>query len=172
MLYEQGLLDALEDLQSQEWEGEVWRFVLGDKDPLQPNTRGARWNPPDTAALYASLQKLTVLAELDHIRSLQVPEPRREQFVLHKIRTRVTRLVDLTDPFLLKSLGVGETQLSSDDQSACRQVGGASAWLGYDGILVPSARADGANLVVFVNVQHPDLPLEPIVSEPAREISN
>ena len=165
MLFDQDLLDALENLESQPWEGQAWRFVLGDTDPFQPNTRGARWNPPDTAALYTSLERTTVLAELDHVRHLQTPALRRELFVVHTIRTRVTRMLDLTDRTLLHTLGVGDAELSSDDRTPCRRVGGAAAWLGHDGILVPSARADGANLVVFVNLQKPDLPLELIGSE-------
>lgn len=165
MLYDQDLLDALESLEPKQWEGEAWRFVLGDTDPFQPNTRGARWNPPDTAALYTSLERATVLAELDHVRELQTPALRRELFFLHNIRTRLTKMLDLTDRTLLATLGVGDTELSSDDQTFCRRVGGAAAWLGYDGILVPSARADGENLVVFVNIQKPDLPLEIIASE-------
>ena len=165
MLFDQDLLDALERLEAQSWEGEALRFVLGDTDPFQPNTRGARWNPPDTAALYTSLERTTVLAELDHVRYLQTPVLRRELFALHMIRTRVTKMLDLTDRALLGALGVGEAELSSDDQTECRRVGGAAAWLGHDGILVPSARADGMNLVVFVDTQHPDLPLELVSSE-------
>ena len=34
---------------------------------------------------------------------------------------------------------------------ACQAVGGAVAWLGYDGLLVPSARADGSNIVILVD---------------------
>lgn len=165
MLFDQDLLDALEALDPQSWEGNAWRFVLGDTDPFQPNTRGARWNPPDTAALYTSLTRATVLAELDHVRELQTPALRRELFVLHKIRTHLTKMLDLTDRTLLETLGVGNAELASDDHAFCRRVGGAAAWLGYDGILVPSARSDGANLVVFVNMQQPDLPLDLINSE-------
>ncbi len=165
MLYDQDLLDALESLEAQSWEGEAWRFVLGDTDPFQPNTRGARWNPPDTAALYTSLERSTVLAELDHVRHLQTPPLRKELFVLHTIRTRVTKMLDLSDRDLLVTLGVRDSELSSDDQTPCRRVGGAAAWLGHDGILVPSARTEGMNLVVFVNVQQLDSPLELISSE-------
>lgn len=30
------------------------------------------------------------------------------------------------------------------------------AWLGYDGIIVPSARADGGNVVILVDSVAPD----------------
>lgn len=78
-------------------------------------------------------------------------------------------MLDLKDQSVLKSLGVGDAELVADDQLACRRVGGAAAWLGYDGILVPSARVAGVNLVVFVNAQEPDLPLDTVGSEPAQE---
>ncbi len=69
----------------------------------------------------------------------------------------------------MESLGVGGAELLSDEQVAFGRVGSAGAWLGYDGILVPSAHAPGVNLVVFVNVQEPDLPLEPVSHQSAGE---
>lgn len=58
---------------------------------------------------------------------------------------------------------------SAPDCRAIRKVGGAAAWLGNDSILVPSARAEGVNFVVFVDVQEPDLLLDLINSEPVEE---
>jgi hypothetical protein len=42
--------------------------------------------------------------------------------------------------------------LKSDDFTACRPIGGAMAWLGYDGLLRPSARAPGTNIVLVDNL--------------------
>lgn len=160
MIFDQQLLDALERIQPETWEGEVWRVVVGERDPLLANRTGARWNPPDTAALYTSLDRATVHAEMDHLRNLQTPPVRRSLYRLHRIRLRVDKMLDLRDRRLLESLGVGEEELASDDPTACRQVGGAAAWLGCDAILVPSTRGAGDNLVVFVDQQDPDAPLE------------
>jgi hypothetical protein len=38
----------------------------------------------------------------------------------------------------------------------CQQVGGAAAWLARDGLLVPSARSDAANVVIFATNRLPD----------------
>jgi RES domain-containing protein len=74
-------------------------------------------------------------------------------------------MLDLREPSLLRSLGVGDTELGSDDHTACRKVGGAAAWLGYDAILVPSARGAGDNLIIFIDKQEPDALLEVLDSQ-------
>jgi RES domain-containing protein len=135
MIFDQDLLDALEDLPPEPWEGEVWRVVLGVRDPTVENRRGARWNPPETSALYTSLDKATVLAELDHMRTIQTPPLRRSQYTLHRVRVRVDRMLDLTDRKLLESFGIGHHELASDDHSACRTVGGAPLGWGSTGSL-------------------------------------
>lgn len=169
MIFAQSVLDALEAISTEAWEGEVWRVVFGLRSPLLANTTGARWNPPDVAALYTSLDRNTVLAELDHLRGIQTPATRRSAYRLHRVRVRVDHLVDLRDITLLRSMGVDEERLVADDHAACQQVGGAAAWLGRDGILVPSARGVGDNLVIFVNRQAPDAALELLETNPLSE---
>lgn len=169
MIFDQSVLDPLEAVARESWEGDVWRVVFGSRSPLLANTTGARWNPPDTAALYTSLERDTLLAELDHLRSIQTPLTRRSAYRLHRIHVRVDRLLDLRDRSLLASMGIGADDLVGDDHAACQEVGGAAAWLGCDGILVPSARAKGDNLVIFVNQQEPDAALDVIDS---REIAD
>jgi RES domain-containing protein len=70
------------------------------------------------------------------------------------------RVVDLTDRSVLGRLGVGDVELAEVGQEACRTVGGAAHWLESDGILVPSARGEGNNLVTFPDRSDPDAPLE------------
>lgn len=165
MIFEQEVLDALEKLNQEAWEGEVWRFVARGRNPLLANRTGARWSPPGTAALYTSLERGTVLAELDHLRNLQTPPVRRSAFRLYRVRVQVESILILTNQAVLGTLGLDEQQVASDDMNACQSVGGAAAWLGRDAILVPSARADGSNLVVFVDNQQPDAVLEPVEEE-------
>ena len=62
-------------------------------------------------------------------------------------------------------IGISERELTSLDHRVCQTVGGAFEWLGNDGLLVPSARADGANLVIFPNRQRSDYEFRVIDSE-------
>jgi hypothetical protein len=83
-----------------------------------------------------ALERATALAEGDHLIAMQ-PVP----------------------------LGIDEWALAGPDDTASRKVGHAVAWLGHDGLIIPSARANGLNLVVFVNNQDVHTELEAVDSE-------
>lgn len=51
----------------------VYRHMLADIPPDRANTRGARWNPPDIAAIYTSFERETALAEAEYYLSLNTP---------------------------------------------------------------------------------------------------
>jgi len=64
----------------------------------------------------------------------------------------VARVVDLTATGTLDAVGLNSHDLTGDNLTACQNVGGAAAWLDYGGLLVPSVRRPGTNLVVLVGV--------------------
>ena len=161
---EKALVDRLQRLAPAPWQGIVYRHMLGDREPLLPNTRGARWNPPGVDTLYTSLERATALAEGDHLIAMQ-PVPLRVKRVLHRIRVTLRSVLDLSEATLLRELGVDERALADPDHSACRTVGHAVHWLEHDGLIIPSARANGRNLVVFVNNQDAQAELDAIDSE-------
>lgn len=147
-------LDAIQSLGSGRWQGEAYRHMFADLDPLRENTRGARWNPPETPAIYASLERATALAEAEHQISLQPLRPRARRTV-YRLFVTLDSVIDLTAPEHLARVGLDAAALAGLDWSRCRAVGGAVAWLNHDGLLVPSVRApEGCNLVIFPN-NHP-----------------
>lgn len=149
------LVNWLEGLRSEQWSGIAYRHMLGDYDPLSPNRRGARWNPPDIDALYLSAERDTAVSEGDYLISLQSP-PITPKRVLYRVDISLKSVLQLTDRALLRELGVDDAALTDADHQKCRDVGHAAAFLEHDGILVPSARSRGVNLVVFVNNQAAD----------------
>jgi RES domain-containing protein len=142
------LLDQLARLGTHPWSGTVWRCTFADNPPGKANVRGARWNPPGLEALYASLERATAIAESDHLIGAQPLRPRARRTV-HQLQIELRALIKLTDRSLLAALGVDEAALSADDFRACQAVGGAAAFLHLDGLLVPSARNPGENVVIF-----------------------
>jgi hypothetical protein len=64
-------------------------------------------------------------------------------------------VLDLTDKQSLLRVGITDDKLLSLDHSSCQLVGGAVNWLGHDGLLVLSARAQGLNLIIYPNQQTP-----------------
>jgi RES domain-containing protein len=148
VVVDEDLLDRLEQLELEPFVGRVFRVTFGSTPPEKANTRGARWNPPDVAAIYTSLDRETVIAESEQILASQ---PIRPQAVrkIHSISVSLRKVLDLRSRELLASFGVDDEALHSSDFWACRRVGEAAIHLGCDGILVPSARSTGSNLVVY-----------------------
>jgi len=147
MVYEPDFLDFLEQHTIGPFAGEVFRHMLAGYPPDRPNSSGARWNPRDVPAIYTSLARDTVLAEAEHRLRLE-PLPTRASRALYRIDVALARVVRLKRADL-RHLGLTDALLRSLEFSACQKVGGAVAWLGSDGLIVPSARHSGDNLVVF-----------------------
>jgi RES domain-containing protein len=164
-MYPIRLLDQLESIEGKPWEGIVWRHMFGDTPPNRENVSGARWNPRDVPAIYTSFERSVAIAEGDYLISIQPVRPSARR-VLHTVKVRLHSVVDLCDRELLADLGVGQEELGATDHTACRQVGGAVEWLGHDGLLVPSARSPGTNLVIYTRRNQPDSDFETLAAEP------
>ncbi|MCJ1685340.1 RES family NAD+ phosphorylase [Rathayibacter sp. VKM Ac-2928] len=147
--YDPAFLDAIENLPTREWRGRVWRHMFNDYEPERINIGGARWNPPGVGAIYAALDRDTAIAEGDRMIEVQ---PRRffRRRVLYELQVDADNIVDLTGPGALTAAGLSMTDVESDDHAACQRVGGSIAWLQRGGILVPSARNNGTNMVILI----------------------
>ena len=152
MLYSHELLEQLDRFTAAAWYGVVYRFTLGDFPPDRENTRGARWNPKDVAAIYTSRSRDVVLAEGERLIAVQGRPPTAKRNI-YTIDVALGSVIDLASERDLISLGLSDTDLAGDDHAACQLVGGAVEWLWHDGLLVPSVRATGTNLVIFPSKQ-------------------
>lgn len=65
--FDPALLDIIEALPAQEWQGRVWCHMFNDYAPDRINTGGARWNPRGTGALYTCLERDTAIVEGQHM---------------------------------------------------------------------------------------------------------
>jgi RES domain-containing protein len=155
VIHDPGLLDVLERFDTGRWQGRVYRHMLGSASPELGNVRGARWNPPGTSALYMSLAEGTAKAEGDQVIAMQ-PVPPRASRTIYELEVSIAKLLDLSDASRLAAIGIAKDDLDSIPWEPCQRVGGAVAWLGHDGLLVPSVRdSGGSNLVVFTANQPP-----------------
>lgn len=149
-IHDPELLDSIERLGSEVLDGvTVWRHMFNDNPPELSNTRGARWNPAGLAAIYTSEDRETAIAEGQHAIDMQPLRPKARR-VIYQLRVSARKVlrIRLSD---LPALGIGAADLDSNDFAACQRIGAHAAFLGYDAIIVPSARADGSNVVIFVN---------------------
>ena len=75
---------------------------------------------------------------------------------LHVIEIHGLDLVDLSVPGLLGEVGLTLDDVSSDDWSACQEVGQAVYFLNYQGLRAPSATGLGTTVAVFETRVGPD----------------
>jgi RES domain-containing protein len=166
--FSRDLLDRLGALRPEPWSGKVYRWVFETTPVDKANSRGARWNPPGVSALYTSMRRDVAIAESDYLLSTQPALKRRRSArrVLVTFEVELKAVLRL-DKQALHELGIDEEKLiaTDDDGNYCRVVGGAVERLGCDGLIVPSARGDGDNLVIYVN----QLPYDAVPREVSRE---
>jgi RES domain-containing protein len=125
--------------------------MLNDYPPDRENTLGARWNPPDVAAIYTCLEPAVCIAEVEYGLARQSRPVRPDlRKTLYQIDVKLSTAVDLV-PILpdLKAIGIGTAQLFADDMKISQEIGRLATWLGFDGLFVPSARSQGRNLVIY-----------------------
>lgn len=143
--------------------------MFADNPPTRINDKGARWNPAGVPAIYCSLDRATALAEGDYAISVQSLRPTAKR-TIYKLRVSLKRVVDLSPAAILRELGLSEDELSSTDHTACRTIGGAVEWLEHDGMIVPSARSSGCNLVIFPRHQSAEGDFEVVGAEIIKEL--
>src|SRR5437016_13018236 len=113
--------------------------MFGELPPDRENHRGARWNPPETPAIYTSLNRETALAEADYYINLQPLRPQAPRR-MYRIGIALNSVLDLSDWEALATFGLQRNAFGSTNLGQSQLLGGAVEWLGHDGLLVPSAR--------------------------------
>ena len=150
MIHDPGLLERLSRLPTETFGDECFRATPKSLDPLAPSTRGGRWAPAgEIAVLYTSLLREGALAEIAFYWGQLSPLPRKH-VALHRLRIRTARALRLLRVDLT-ALGVSEVEYSCLNYERTQSIGAAVAFLGNDGLIVPSARWACDNLMVFTD---------------------
>lgn len=155
---DQGLLDALETVRQQPFQGTVWRSVRAGRDPLACWRSGGRWDDGSFDVLYTSETREAAIEERRfHLYQGQPIPPSKVRYELFELRVSLEAVMmfDGLDPLAALGLEIsryGQLSYLERDQEYPRtqEVAEACAFLGADGILVPSARhLTSRNLIVF-----------------------
>lgn len=145
------LLDALDAHQGVSFSGDVWRIVREERDVLQGYPAGARWDPGSFDVLYTALTPEGALEEIHFHLSRQPVFPSRVKSVLHRITVSTQRTLKLADLQAIEELGITAETYGSLEYTRSQEIGDAAAFLGFDGILAPSARWPCQNLILFTD---------------------
>jgi len=145
------LLDALDAHPGVSFAGSVWRIVRRERDVLQGYKSGARWDPGTFDVLYTSMAREGALEEIHFHLSRQPVFPSKIQSVLHEISVQTRRTLKLADLAAVTALGVNPESFVSLNYSRTQEIADAADFLGFDGIIAPSARWPCHNLILFTD---------------------
>jgi len=150
-IHDRVILDALEALDPEPFNETVWRVTRKGREPLRGSGADGRWGTSgEFEVLYTSLVREGAVAEIGYRLSLEPVWPSRIAHEIHAIRAQLERALRLVDVAALAPLGVDIAQYRTFDYAATQAIAAAANFLAFDGLIVPSARFDCANLVVFV----------------------
>jgi hypothetical protein len=112
------------------------------------------------------LERDGAIAELHALLSLQPVFPSKIVFHVHRLRASARQSLNLTDLPALSELGVDVTRYQDRDYAQTQSIADAAYFLGFDGLLVPSARWPCTNAVLFTDrIEPASLAIE--ATEPA-----
>jgi hypothetical protein len=150
-IHDRVILDALEALDPEPFEGTVWRVTRKGRDPLRGSGASGRWGAGgEFEVLYTSVVREGALAEIGYRLSLEPVWPSRIEHEIHAIRAQIGHALSFRNLDALAPLGVDIARYRSFEYGATQAIAAAANFLAVEGLIVPSARFDCANLVVFV----------------------
>lgn len=151
------LIDALEAIEPVAFSGPVWRLVRDGRDPLQCSASGGRWDDGSFDVLYTSMSRTGALEEMRfHLMRGQPVMPSRVKYRMFEVDLALERALKFLDLAALGEVGLKtETfgrlsyQQKNDEYPRTQEIGEVAHFLDFDGLIIPSARSDTKNLVVF-----------------------
>ena len=145
------LLAHLEAWREAPFESAVYRVVWADRSPVQGSSgaRG-RWSSPDSQfeVLNTSFMPEGASAEFEAFWSLFEQRPDR-QALNRRLRVRLKRTVEL-DFGALETVRVAQSDYGDREYSRTQEISDAVNYLGYDGLIVPCARYECRNLIIYI----------------------
>ena len=126
------------------------------RDPLLGAASLSRWCDGTFDVLYTSLERDGALAEIHALLSLQPVFPSKLRSFAHKLKVAAPQTVRLADLPTLARLGVDVDRYSERNYARTQPIAEAAFFLGFDGLVAPSARWRCLNLVLFTDRLAPD----------------
>jgi hypothetical protein len=164
VVHDPALLDILDALPKQSFDGAVYRATRLSLDPLAASYNGGRWMVRDAAAiLYTSLEREGALAEIAFHWSQLTPRPTKPVLV-HRLLVSAHRTLRLIRADIT-ALGVPESHYAGVNLPRTQAIGTAVEFLGCDGLIAPSARWPCEHLMLFPDRMGADAQLELVHSE-------
>lgn len=146
------LLDLVGAIEVNTFSGTMWRVVRTGRDVLDGSRGSGRWNTTEMSVLYGAAEKNGAIAEINfHLARGQSVFPSRMRHDVFELNVSVQQALTLADMEALRRLGVDDTRYRDLLYNRTQEIGAAAAFLGFDGLVVPSARWNCQNIVLFLD---------------------
>jgi hypothetical protein len=168
MIHDPELTNKLGEFPQTIFEGRVYRATAVGADPTAPSISGGRWAPSSMEegcfpVFYTSLERDGAIAEVASYLVELRPRPRKSIAVHElKVSTRKTLTLVRAD---LSALGIDLSRYGERDYEVTQRIGAAINFLEIDGLIAPSARWSGDNLMIFAENHSLNETLENVNSE-------
>ena len=150
------LLDALDKLPRVSLRETVWRVVRSEEEPLLCRSSVGRWDLGHVDVLYTSFKADGAVSEMYFHLTRQPVFPSAVQFTLNEIEVTTRSTLKFAELRDLEPLGVDRGKYPALLYERTQEIGDAAAFLGFDGVISPSARWDCLNLVIFCDELNPE----------------
>lgn len=145
------LLDAIDAFKREPFAQPVWRVSREGRDPTLGASTNSRWCNGTFDVLYTSLNRDGALAEIHALLSLQPLFPSKIRSFVHRLAIDAKATLRLADLPTLAGLGVDIERYRERDYTKTQAIVDAACFLGFDGLVAPSARWDCLNAVLFTD---------------------
>ena len=151
-VHDRAVLDALDAMDPVPFDNIVWRITRAGRGATLGSAASGRWSPGGSVeVLYTSLEREGALAEIGYRLSLEPVWPSRLQHEIHELAAQSERSLKFANIASLAPLGVDVSRYETFDYTATQALAAAAHFLEFDGLLVPSARHNSTNLVLFMD---------------------
>lgn len=152
-VHDRELLDRLEEIDGMSLGSKYYRVGRAGRDPTRGYAANGRWSKAnELEVLYTAAVADGALAEIGYRMALEPIWPSRIRHEIAELSIHLENVCDLTDFTDLEALGVDTARYESHEYRETQAISAAARFLEFDAILVPNARHDCNNLVVYTDL--------------------
>lgn len=145
------ILDLVDRLPREPFRDDVWRAARDGRDPIEPSKARGRWSDGTFDVLYTSAERSGAVSEIFALLSSQPVFPSQIKWRAHRLAVQLGASLRLADVSGLAQLGIDSNDYSERRYERSQAIAEAAYFLGFDGLVVPSARWPCQNVVLFVD---------------------
>lgn len=151
------LLDLVGGIDGVPYDGNMWRVVRQGRDVLDGSRGSGRWNTSEMSVLYGAAIPDGAISEIYfHLNQGQSVFPSRMQHDLFALSVKARQTLMLADMEQLRRLGVDDSRYRELLYDRTQEIAAAAMFLGFDGLIAPSARWECQNIVLFLVAINPE----------------